>query len=131
MRDVTKRDTHGNVRDGKQLIWYADSLWRRSAELPIVQVPLESVKAWTGKPALDEDCWFLEHTRPTLREIVRHCRRINEATSGYPIILNDDGTLMDGGHRLCLALLEGRDAIAAVQFPTMPPPDEVHELPVP
>jgi hypothetical protein len=45
---VTKKDTHGNVRDGKQLIWYADSLWRRSAELPIVQVPLESVKAWTG-----------------------------------------------------------------------------------
>jgi hypothetical protein len=72
----------------------------------------------------------LEHTRPTLREIVRHCRRINEATSEYPIILNDDGTLMDGGHRLCRALLEGRDTIAAVQFPTMPPPDEVHELPV-
>ena len=127
---MTKRDTHGNIRDGKQLIWYAESLWRRAAEFPVVEVPLESVKAWTGEPALDEDCWFLEHTRPTLRQIVRHCRRINEATLDYPIILNDDGTLMDGGHRLCRALLEGRETVAAVQFPTMPPPDEVHELPV-
>ena len=23
-----KRSTHSNVRDGKRLVWYADSLWR-------------------------------------------------------------------------------------------------------
>ena len=126
---MTRRDTHGSVRDGKQLIWYADSLWRLSADLPVFEAPLESVKAWTGVPALDEDCWFLDHTSPTLRQLVRHCRRINEATFDHPIILNDDGTLMDGGHRLCKALLEGRATVPAVQFETMPPPDEVHDLP--
>ena len=35
---------------------------------------------------------------------------------------------MDGGHRLCKAILEGRKTIKAVQFTTMPEPDEIHEL---
>jgi len=126
--DVSRRDTHSNVRDGRRLVWYSESIWRLAADLPTFELPLESVKAWTGAPALDEDCWFLDHTRPTLREIVKHCRRISGAGTEYPIILNDDGTLMDGGHRLCKALLEGRATIRAVQFREMPPPDEVHDL---
>lgn len=124
-----RKQTHSNVRNGKRLVWYAESLWALAVELPVFEIPLESVKAWTGAPALDEDCWFVGRT-PTLREVARHCGRINATTFEHPIILNDDGTLMDGGHRLCKALLDGRPTISAVQFSTMPPPDEVHELPV-
>ena len=94
----------------------------------MVEVALESVTAWTGVSALDEDCWFVGARRPTLREVARHCQRINATTFEHPIILNDDGTLMDGGHRLCKALIEGRPTIRAVQFPSMPTPDEVHDL---
>ena len=35
--------------------------------------------------------------------------------------------VMDGGHRLCKALLENRTTVLAVQFPAMPAPDEVVE----
>ena len=120
--------THSNVRGGKRLVWYSESLWRLAAELPVHDVPIDSVKAWTGVSALDEDCWFVGARLPTLREVARHCRRINAVSFEHPIILNDDGTLMDGGHRLCKALMEGRDTINAVRFPVMPPPDEVHDL---
>lgn len=123
-----KRSTHSNVRDGKRLVWYSDSLWRLAADLPVVEVTLDSVKAWTGATALDEDCWFVGARVPTLREIARHCQRIYSASFEHPIILNDDGTLMDGGHRLCKALVEGRTTINAVRFPHMPAADEVHEL---
>ncbi len=64
----------------------------------------------------------------TLREIARNCRRINDTSLEKPIILNADGSLMDGGHRLCKALLEGKRTIMAVQFTTMPEPDEIHGL---
>jgi hypothetical protein len=60
--------------------------------------------------------------------VARHCQRINAATFEYPIILNADGSLMDGGHRVCKALLEGRATIRAVRFEAMPDPDEIHEL---
>jgi hypothetical protein len=66
--------------------------------------------------------------KPTLRKIAQHCRRINNASLEKPIILNADGSLMDGGHRLCKAILEGHKTIKAVQFTSMPEPDEIHGL---
>ena len=123
-----RRHTHSTVRDGKRLVWYTENLWPLAAELPVFELPLDSVQAWTGTPALDEDCWF--GGRPaTLRDVAKHTARIQATSLEHPIILNDDGTLMDGGHRLCKALLEGHDLIKAVQFPVMPPADEVHDLP--
>ena len=46
------------------------------------------------------------------------------------IILNVDGSLMDGGHRVCKALLDGRKTIRAVRFQAMPEPDEIQPHPV-
>ncbi len=74
-------------------------------------------------PELDINCWF-ERREPTLREIAGHAQRIAQADLAYPVILNEDGALMDGGHRLCKALAEGRTTIVAVQFPQTPEPDE-------
>lgn len=122
-----RRRTHSKVRDGKRLIWYTENLWPLTAGLPVFDLPLESVKAWTGAPALDEDCWFGGHPA-TLREVAKHSARIQAASLEHPIILNFDGSLMDGGHRLCKALLEGHETIRAVQFVAMPPPDEVQNL---
>ena len=122
-----KRQTHSNTRGGKRLVWYTENLWALARDLPVFEVPLDSVLAWTGAPALDEDCWFVGRP-PTLREVARHCRRINDASYDFPVILNDDGSLMDGGHRLCKALLDERQTISAVQFANMPRPDEVHDI---
>ncbi len=43
----------------------------------------------------------------------------------YPIILSSDGRVMDGMHRVCKALLQGREEIEAVRFVHDPEPDFV------
>ena len=44
----------------------------------------------------------------------------------HPIILCEDGRLMDGMHRVVKALLEGRDSIEAVRLIPTPAPDHVN-----
>jgi hypothetical protein len=113
---------HSTIRDGKRLVWYTENLWSAAGSLVPFDVELSAIRE------LDEDCWFDTGKKPTLREIAGHCQRINAASFEHPIILNDDGALMDGGHRVCKARLEGRETIRAVRFGSMPDPDEVHEL---
>jgi hypothetical protein len=45
------------------------------------------------------------------------------ADLSYPIILAASGRLMDGGHRIGKAWMEGRTTIAAVRFEADPEPD--------
>ena len=115
-------ETHSNTFNGKRYVWHTERLWKLSASFVPFEVEIDSFKE------LDSDCWFGKGTEPTLRKVVGHCRRINEATLDHPVILNADGSLMDGGHRICKALLDGRKTVMAVQFETMPEPDEVREV---
>lgn len=57
--------------------------------------------------------------------MAEHARRIFDADLAYPVILCAEGRLMDGGHRLAKAWMEGREEIAAVRFPVTPEPDEI------
>lgn len=110
------REKHTMVRGGKRLLWYTERLWRLSADLPVRQVAIESI------PEFQQNCWF--QTRPpTVQEVAGHARRIMDADLSFPVILNDLGGLMDGGHRLSKAYLEGQTHVSAVQFATLPEPD--------
>ena len=113
---------HSTIRGGRRLVWYTEKLWALAARLVPFEIEIAALEE------LDRDCWFGDGKKPTLREVARHCRQINDASLDQPIILNADGSLMDGGHRLCKALLEGKKTITAVRFKTMPEPDEVHRL---
>ena len=74
-------------------------------------------------PEFDRDCWF--HGRaPSLRDVAGHVRRIMAADLSYPIILSAGGGLMDGGHRISKAWIEGQTHVAAVRFRVDPEPDE-------
>ena len=119
---MAARETHGTIRDGKRLVWYTERLWSEARTLKSFDIDLSQI------PELDHDCWFNHGSMPTLRNVADHCRRINHANLEWPIILNSDGSLMDGGHRVCKALLAGHKTIRAVRFAVMPKPDEVHEL---
>jgi len=58
----------------------------------------------------------------TLRDFVSNMQRVIDADLSYPIILDNDGYVMDGRHRLAKALLEGKKTIKAVRFDEMPSP---------
>ncbi|MDT4855300.1 hypothetical protein FQZ97_896460 [compost metagenome] len=115
-------EKHSTIRDGKRFVWYTERLWSEAQTLTSFEVDLSSIRE------LDQDCWFGTGRKPTLREVAGHCQRIQAANLEWPIILNADGSLMDGGHRVCKALLAGHTTIRAVQFAVMPEPDEIHTV---
>jgi len=63
----------------------------------------------------------------TLREMVTHMKAVNDADMSYPIILDEDGEIMDGRHRIMNALLNNVKSIKAVRFDKNPDPCRVEE----
>ena len=110
---------HSRIIDGQRYVWYVETLIEQAQGLPVFDLEIDTVEE------LDQDCWFGSTTVPTVRRVIAHCARILEADLSHPILLNADGSLMDGGHRLGKAILEGRRTVKAVRFDTMPPPDRI------
>lgn len=109
-----------HFRPGRQRLdaWDVHRLIRLSAGLPVRRVPLDSIRE------LDTAYWALPGApHPTVRELVVHLRLVLAADPAYPVILGSDGRLMDGMHRIALALLEGRTEVPAVRFDVDPEPD--------
>jgi len=65
---------------------------------------------------------FYSYKNLTLREMVTHMRAVNDADLRFPIILDEDGELMDGRHRIMKALLNNVETIKAVRFDKNPDP---------
>ena len=107
---------------GGRAVWYTERLWALAHDLPVRTVAIEDV------PELDQDCWFGSAHVPTCRAVAQHAQRIWDADLSYPIILAADGRLMDGGHRLAKALLQGKTEVRAVRFVVDPEPDYVVPL---
>lgn len=74
---------------------------------------------------LDHLSLYYTYNHLTLREMVTHMQAVNNADLNIPIILDENGELMDGRHRLMKAMLTGAEKIKAVRFDENPPPDEV------
>jgi hypothetical protein len=70
---------------------------------------------WAGNPGQKLTC----------REVVDHARLMLECELDYPVILSSNGRVMDGMHRVCKALLEGRNEIEAMRFIHDPEPDYI------
>jgi hypothetical protein len=58
----------------------------------------------------------------SVRDMVMHMNAVNNANLDYPIILDEDGEIMDGMHRVMKAMLTGQETIKAVRFETNPSP---------
>jgi hypothetical protein len=98
--------------------WDVDHLIELSSGLPIQEVPLSEIKE------IDSPYWSIGTTDlPTVREIAEHFTLMNEADLDFPIILNVDGRLMDGMHRVAKALSQGLNSIKAIRFNYRPEPD--------
>ena len=98
--------------------WNVERLIEQSRDLIPKQIPLSAIRE------LDESYWENESPRGmTCREVAGHARLMLDCDLAYPIILSSDGRIMDGMHRVCKALLEGRTHIEAVRFVRDPEPD--------
>ncbi|MCB9925522.1 MAG: hypothetical protein H6822_25455 [Planctomycetaceae bacterium] len=106
------------VRD-KYHVWHLDAIWEATENLPVFDVEIESLKH------LDAVCWFDDGFKATLRNVVEHFVRMESVNADYPIILDPEGQLFDGAHRVAKALADGQRTIKAVRMLEVPPPDEI------
>lgn len=69
------------------------------------------------------------HTLPwevnSILDFVHHVKRIDNTNLKYPVILDDEGIICDGWHRVAKAILKGDTSIKAVRLLKMPPRDSV------
>ena len=98
--------------------WDVDRLVDLASDLPIVDVSLSAI----GE--IDTVYWFQEDAESaTVRAVVDHARLMQDADLSWPIILDPDGRVLDGMHRVGRALLEGRSTMKAVRLEVLPEPD--------
>lgn len=93
--------------------WSVPRLFELSRDLPVMEVPLNYLSLW------------YTYEKLTLREMVMHMKAVQEADLTKPIILDEDGELMDGRHRLMKAMLLGNETIKAVRFDENPSPCQI------
>ena len=92
--------------------WSVTRLIDAAKDLEVFELPLKSLDL--GDTTL---------YRP--REFVTHMRAVMDADLKYPIILDEDGELMDGRHRILKALYLNKKTIKAVRFDDNPAPCKV------
>lgn len=95
--------------------WSVSRLLELSKALPVMNIPLNHLNIYHKYGDL------------TLRDMVMHMKAVNDADLAYPIIMDEDGDIMDGRHRIMKALLMGVKTIKAVRFEENPTPCKVEE----
>ena len=94
--------------------WSTATLFTHSKDLPVWDCPVASLRT-------DGFMWGDWARSPGGLEY--HAKRMMDADVTKPIILDEGGVVMDGGHRIARALIEGRTTIPAVRFQKNPPAD--------
>ncbi len=107
-------------------VWDVNRLLRLHANVPTQAVALSQIAE------IQQAYWF-PNTHPSTADIVEHMRLVEAADLAYPILMDAEGKLMDGMHRVAKALLAGHTHIHAQQLPHTPAPDfinvDVNSLP--
>lgn len=113
--------TQYHLRPGEHglLAWDVERLLALVRDRAVEHVPLAAVRE------LDEEYWSVGGAPLTVRAVVEHLRLIDEADLAYPIVLDPEGRVMDGMHRVAKALLLGQQTIAARRLTVLPEPDHV------
>ena len=93
--------------------WSVARLITLAKDLPVMTIPLDHLNI------------YYKYKNLTLRELVGHMKSVNDADLKFPIILDEDGEVMDGRHRIMKALLTNKKAIKAVRFEENPSPCRV------
>ena len=111
--------------DGTFAGWNVKRLWQLSKALPVENKPIqafqEAIDKWINFESVEQP-----DGRMTASIDIEHFYRIKRASLKYPIILDMDGRVMDGRHRLMKTYLSDRPIILVVQFTKTPDPDIVY-----
>lgn len=108
---------HGYKDQTSQLgrhYWSVARLIQLSRDLPVFDAPIDCLSVWKKYDL-------------TMRELVMHMNAVQNSDLDFPIILDEDGEIMDGRHRIMKAMMLGHKTIKAVRFDENPTPCEVKD----
>ena len=115
-----RKQYHFRLSERGLLAWDVDRLVELTTDFTPTDIPLSAIRE------LDEPFWYgRDGDEATCRSVALHAKLIGETDLDYPIILSQDGRVMDGMHRVCKALTLGKKTISGVQFKEDPKPDHV------
>jgi len=95
-------------KDGNRK-WRVSRLILLASKLDTFVIPLKHLNIYNLHPEVK-----------STREFIDHVKLVMNADMDCPIILDEEGYVMDGRHRICRALLEGMKTIKAVRFDKTP-----------
>lgn len=85
--------------------WDVSDLWDKARDLPVFELPLAH---------LDLSMMRFDCNDPL--DFCRHGRHVIEADLSCPIIMDSKGCILDGRHRICKALILGKETVKAQRF---------------
>ena len=101
-------------RDGDK-VWIVTNLIARAKDLEPFDLPLAAIYSGSEVWAPVGSAYGIAH----------HVRRALDVNTEYPIILCQQGFIMDGWHRVLRALIDGKTTIKAVRVAETPLHDYV------
>jgi hypothetical protein len=96
-------------------VWIVTNLIERAKSLPVFDLPLAAIY-------IGSEVWGPVRSA---HDLAGHMRRVLDVDTSYPIILDQEGFIMDGWHRVTRALIDKKETIKAVRFDVTPPHDYV------
>ena len=96
--------TRGNTYDAPTLVAFAKYKNYKTFDLPLVGI----------------DISHMPFSGTTFGQFLYHLKRVNDTNLDYPVILDDEGVICDGWHRVAKAYLEGRPTVKAIRLLEMP-----------
>lgn len=107
-------DIQKQTFSNKEKVWFVSRLIDLAKNLEPFEIPLKCLNIYNLYPIIKDSI-----------EWIGHIKQVLDADLTYPIILDVEGYIMDGRHRVAKALLEERETIWAVRFETMPEYDYI------
>lgn len=84
----------------------------KEQDYPVFDLPLAGI-------CIEDVPWDLT----SFKDFVHHANRTIDADLNHPIILDDNGYIADGWHRVAKAIINGKKTIKAIRIQRMPVPD--------
>jgi hypothetical protein len=94
-------------------VWVVTNLIAKARDLEPFDLPLAAINSGSQVWPLVGSAYGIAH----------HVRRALDVDTSYPVILDQEGFIMDGWHRILRALIDKNPTIKAVRFSETPPPD--------
>ncbi len=110
---------HENTYADQEKVWVVTNLIAHAKELEPFDLPLAAIYTGCNVWPLVGSAYGMAH----------HMRRALDVDTNYPIILDHEGFILDGWHRVLRALIDGKPTIKAVRFVTTPPHDYTRPVP--